>query len=267
MRLSILLPLAILALSVSGCSFATNTQAPRVDTMPIGACNPFPCAKVTIATLPELPGSFTTEARAAIRERVDRALYAPLDDGQGEISRERFLGSVKAQYEDYLEVKDPDSVVDWQVARSAFIMYANEDVASVVVKNEGFLGGAHGFSDEQIFVFDGKTGKVLTWDDILSPDSKAIFLKAAEAEFRRARAIKPMETLEEAGFTFDNNTFTLSQNFALTDKGISVHYNPYEVGPYVMGATDFVVPLDVAGPALNSSVINVAHLHPESRSL
>lgn len=267
MRLSNLLPLAILALSVLGCSFATSTQAPSVDTMPIGACNPFPCAKVTIATLPELPGSFTSEARVAIRERVDRALYAPLDDGQGEISRNRFLESVKVQYEDYLEVKDPDSVVDWQVARSAFIMYANEDVASVVVKNEGFLGGAHGFSDEQIFVFDGKTGKVLTWDDILSPDSKEIFLKAAEAEFRRARDIKPMETLEEAGFTFENDTFALSQNFGLTNKGISLHYNPYEVGPYVMGATDFVVPLDVAGPALNSTVINLAHLHPESRSL
>jgi hypothetical protein len=267
MRLSYLLPIATIALSLSGCSFVTTTRAPLVDTVPIGACNPFPCAKVTIATLPELPESFTNEARATIRERVDRALYAPLDDGQGEISRDRFLESVKVQYEDYLEVKDPDTVVDWQVARSAFIIYANDDVASVVVKNEGFLGGAHGFSDEQIFVFDGKSGRVLTWDDILSPDSKAIFLKAAEAEFRRARDIKPMETLEEAGFTFDDNTFSLSQNFALTDKGISLHYNPYEVGPYVMGATDFVVPLDVVGPALNPSVINVAHLAPEGRSL
>lgn len=267
MRLSYPLSVAILALSFLGCSFATTTRAPMVDTVPIGACNPFPCAKVTIATLPEFPSSFTNEARAAIRERVDRALYAPLDDGQGEISRDRFLESVKVQYEDYLEVKDPETVVDWQVARSAFIMYANDDVASVVVKNEGFLGGAHGFSDEQIFVFDGKTGKVLTWDDILSPDSKSIFLKAAEAEFRRARDIKPMENLEEAGFTFDNNTFALSQNFALTDKGISLHYNPYEVGPYVMGATDFVVPLDVVGPALNTSVINVAHLAPQGRSL
>jgi hypothetical protein len=267
MRLSYLLSAGTFALSFLGCSFATTTRAPMVDTVPIGACNPFPCAKVTIATLPELPGSFTSEARAAIRERVDRALYAPLDDGQDDISRDRFLESVKVQYEDYLEVKDPDTVVDWQVARSAFIIYVNEDFASVVVKNEGFLGGAHGFSDEQIFVFDGKSGKVLTWDDILSPDSKGIFLKAAEAEFRRARDIKPMETLEEAGFTFDDNTFTLSQNFALTDKGISLHYNPYEVGPYVMGATDFVVPLDVVGPALNTSVINVAHLVPEARSL
>ncbi len=267
MRLSYLLSVATIALSFLGCSFATTTRAPMVDTVPIGACNPFPCAKVTIATLPELPGSFTSEARAAIRERVDRVLYAPLDDGQGEISRDRFLESVKVQYEDYLEVKDPDTVVDWQVARSAFIIYANDDVASVVVKNDGFLGGAHGFSDEQIFVFDGRTGKVLTWDDILSPDSKSIFLKAAEAEFRRARDIKPMETLGEAGFTFENDTFTLSQNFALTDRGISLHYNPYEVGPYVMGATDFVVPLDVVGPALNTSVINVAHLAPQGRSL
>jgi hypothetical protein len=32
------------------------------------------------------------------------------------------------------------------------------------------------------------------------------------------------------------------------------HYNPYEVGPYVMGATDFTVPIEVVMPALRSDI-------------
>ena len=246
-----------LLLSTAGCFMVAKAREPAVQNIPVGVCNPFPCAKITIATLPELPESFSPEARAAIHSRVDQALYAPLDDVDGEITRERFIDGVKAQYEDYLEVKHPETVVDWQVSRSAFIIFANRDFASVVVKNEGYLGGAHGFSDEQLFVFESKSGRALGWDEILSADSKEIFTKAAEAEFRRARNISPSQTLQEAGFTFDNDTFALSKNFAVTDKGISLHYNPYEVGPYVMGATDCVVPIDVARPALNTEVINL----------
>lgn len=247
-----------LVVSTAGCFMATTAKDPAVQAIPVGACNPLPCARITIATLPELPETFSPQARAAIDSHVDQALYAPLDDVDGEITRERFIEGVKAQYNDYLEVKDPETVVDWQVSRSAFILFANNEFASVVVKNEGFLGGAHGFSDEQIFVFASKTGRALGWDDILSPDSKEIFAKAAEAEFRRARNIAPSQTLQEAGFTFENDTFALSKNFAVTDKGISLHYNPYEVGPYVMGATDCVVPIDVARPALNTEIINLA---------
>jgi hypothetical protein len=256
-----------IAAAAAGCFLSSGPKVPAVETIPVGACNPLPCAKVTIATLPELPVTFSAAARAAIEERVDRALYAPLQDIDDEISRERFLEDVRAQYDDYMEVKDPDTVVDWKVARSAFILFANQDFASVVVKNEGYLGGAHGFSDEQIFVFDGKSGKVLSWDDVLSPGSKEIFVKAAEAEFRRARGIKPSETLEQAGFTFEGDTFALSHNFAITDKGVGLHYNPYEVGPYVMGATDLMVPLDVARPALNTEVINLARVEPSKELL
>ena len=257
MRTSFLALSLSLAVSLSGCFLAPRVEGPTVETIPVGACNPVPCAKITIATLPELPESFTTAARTAVLERVNQALYAPLDDADGNITRARFIQSVQSQYEEYMAVKDPEAVVDWQVSRSAFIIYASQDFASVVVKNEGYLGGAHGFNDEQLFVFDGKSGKVFSLSDLLSPGSKEIFTKAAEAEFRRARNIKPSETLEEAGFTFENNSFALSNNFAITDKGISLHYNPYEVGPYVMGATDVMVPLDVARPALNADVLSL----------
>jgi len=253
---------ASLLIATSGCFSATSPQASAVSTYSVGACNPLPCAKITIATLPDLPDTFAPAAVTTIRHRVDDALYAPLEDTEQAITRERLIEGVQAQYDDYMTVKDSETVVDWQLSRSAFIVFANEDFASLVVKNEGYLGGAHGFSDEQLFVFDGKSGKLLTWDDILSPGSREVFVRAAEAEFRRARDIKPGQSLEDAGFTFEGGAFTLSRNFAVTDRGISLHYNPYEVGPYVMGATDCMVPMDVARPALKLDVSNLAAVGP-----
>ena len=254
----------LISVVVTGCSSFTSvgSKGPMVDTVNIGSCNPTPCAKVTFSTLPELPETFATDGKAAIYARVDAALYAPLEEGDGDISRARFLREVTAQYDEYLAVKDPAVVVDWQVARTAFVMYANADLVSVVVKSEGYLGGAHGFSEETLFVFDGRSGKALSWDDVIAPGSRPIFERAAEAEFRRARGIQPTQTLQDAGFTFENDTFALPHNFALTDKGISCHYNPFEVAPYVMGATNFTVPIEVVLPALRSEAINALALSP-----
>lgn len=247
-----------LTVSLGGCAALSTagTKDASVETVNIGSCNPLPCVRVTFATLPELPEGFTTEAKASICARVDEALYAPLEEGEGEITRARLLREITAEYEEYLKLKDPDVVVDWQIARTAFILYGNAHLASVIVKSEGFLGGAHGFSEESLFVFDGASGKRLSWDDVIESSSRSIFEKAAEAEFRRARGIAPTQTLQEAGFTFENEVFALPANFALTDKGIVCHYNPYEVGPYVMGATDFTVPIEVVLPALRNEIMD-----------
>ena len=269
MRVPTVLVVILMMVSLCGCA-AFSTFAPKrpsVETVNIGSCDPLPCAKVTFATLPELPENFPKEAKASIYARVDEALYAPLEEGEGEFSRGRFLSEVTTQYEEYLQVKDPGTVVDWQVSRTAYIVYANAHLASVVVKNEGFLGGAHGFNEETLFVFDGTSGKKLSWDDVIEPTSRAIFEKVAEAEFRRARGIPPTQTLQEAGFTFENDAFTLPTNFALTDKGIMCHYNPYEAGPYVMGATDFTVPIEAALPALQSDIMKAVAPSPEDKTL
>jgi hypothetical protein len=249
--ISRIIPIALLI--GSGCAYSLGAKVPPSETVAIGACDPTPCTKVRIDTLPALPPSFTDAAREKVTKQVDEALYAPLDDAGTEASRDGLIESVRAQFDDYLQEKDPDVVVDWSVERSASLIYSSAEVVSVAVKNRGFLGGAHGFDDERLFVFDAKSGAMLTWDDLISSASRSVFLKAAEAEFRRVRGLAPGASLSEAGFTFEKgDDFELPTNFALTDKGIVCHYNPYEVGPYVMGATDFVVPMDVVRPALTS---------------
>ena len=256
MRVFVGCGVVFVAVALAGCvAFSTKRPTPgSVETLQIGSCAPLPCAKVTFATLPELPEGVAPEAKEVITARVDQALYAPLEEGEGEISRARFIKEVTEQYEEYLTLKDPGTVVDWQVTRSAFIVYSNAHLVSVVVKTDGFLGGAHGFHDESLFVFDGASGRALSWDEVIEPTSRDIFERAAEAEFRRARSIPAGQTLPEAGFTFEGDVFTLPQNFAISDRGIVCHYNPYEIAPYVMGATDFTVPIEVVMPALRSDI-------------
>jgi hypothetical protein len=42
---------------------------------------------------------------------------------------------------------------------------------------------------------------------------------------------------EDEGFSFENNKFSLSDNFGLTSDGLLVYYQPYLVAPFSFGAT------------------------------
>lgn len=265
---SIFALLIVSAAHMSGCFSASGGKGHSVETVSIGTCNPTPCAKVKIETLPELPAAFSEEARGSALRTVEQALYAPLEEGTGDATRSGLIASVTAQFDDFMNQKDSSSVVDWSMERVASLAYSSGEIASVIVTNRGFLGGAHGFDEERLFVFDAKTGKALAWDDVIAPESRTIFLKAAEAEFKRARGIAANRSLSEEGFTFEKDEpFGLPVNFALTDKGIMCHYNPYEVGPYVMGPTDFTVPMDVVRPALTSETSSLLGVGQVSKGL
>ena len=72
-------------------------------------------------------------------------------------------------------------------------------------------------------------------------------LKAkAEKKFREVKAevFKP-ESDGGWGYEFDEVfPFKLADNTGLVENGLFFCYVPYEVGPYVLGSTEFVLPFD-----------------------
>lgn len=231
--------------AVVGCGL-TSTPSPSVEeAVTYGACNPAPCVKLTFHDV-DLPLNIPPSSVEAIRGQIQRALYTPVESLEGDFSKERLVKEVRAQFDEYLEVSDAAPSAEWTLARRASLLYDDEKVLSVMVKNEGYLGGAHGFSDITFLVFDVQTGRKLEWSDVVSDESRPVLLKASEAEFRRVREIPAGQSLSEAGFDFSpEGSFNLPANFAVSARGLHLHYNPYEVGPYVMGATDVIVPIEV----------------------
>jgi hypothetical protein len=97
-----------------------------------------------------------------------------------------------------------------------------------------------------VATFDVLTGKQLTWNDLVT-DQKAL-QKVAEQAFRAERAdvFQPGDGAEP--FVFDDIfQFALPQNYGLVEDGIFCYYLPYEVGPYAMGSTQFVIPFAKLG--------------------
>lgn len=64
----------------------------------------------------------------------------------------------------------------------------------------------------------------------------------AEKAFRQYHKLSVDANLDDAGFFFENGVFSLPANMALTENGLMLLYNPYEVAAYALGETRLFIP-------------------------
>lgn len=110
-----------------------------------------------------------------------------------------------------------------------------------------FTGGAHGLQASKVFFFDMNTGSTIARKDLFL--NYEGFKNYAETEFRKQLNIQT--SYNAAGFTFEDNKFHLPENFYQTEKEWVLYYNPYEIAPYVQGASVIKLPKEKVQPYLN----------------
>lgn len=244
----------VLLIGGTGCFGGLHHYGP--ESASFGTCSPTPCVKVFLTGIPQLSEAIPVSAREAISHEVAAAMYAPLDVESKDPNAFSLIGEVKDRYEEYSRVSD--APIDWVLNRSAHIVVQNALVVSMEVSSEGYLGGAHGFKERALLTFDAQAGTRLAVGDVVEESSRGILAKIVEFEFRRARRIPQGQTLQDAGFfILPGQEMPLSENFAFTSSGVKLHYNPYEVGPYVMGETDLVIPREAIEPILKPTLKGV----------
>jgi hypothetical protein len=145
---------------------------------------------------------------------------------------------------DFLEAmqEETEMIGGWSLKFEAAIKYADEDLISLDILESTFTGGAHPLSNITYLVFSLKTGKPIELAAIVPETKRTDLTRIAEPHFRQTREMKPDESYPEAGFTFDNDTFTLNRNFLVSPSGLAFCFNQYEIGPYALGVTELVIP-------------------------
>lgn len=102
-------------------------------------------------------------------------------------------------------------------------------------------GMAHGMSGSQFLNWDNQTEKVLTLDNLLAPGARGAFddaLRQAHASWSRDSQAARQDPENFARMW----PFVPSDNVALTDKGLVVKYQPYEIAPYAWGQPELLIP-------------------------
>jgi len=137
----------------------------------------------------------------------------------------------------------PDSYQEWFTERNGTVKFFNDDFMSLTFSEYAYLGGAHPNSYTLFTILDLNNGNKITLEDIFIEGYKPILNKIAEEEFRKLKELGKHEDLDEAGFWFDDNRFSINDNFALSDDGLTFYYNNYEITAYAYGPTELIIPL------------------------
>lgn len=177
---------------------------------------------------------------AAIDTLVRAAIFVDGENTANQVA-ESFLGGFNEYAEEQINSDHP----------GFHAWFRNQD-CEVVLNVPGFLtlknaineytGGAHGIEIEIWSSYDIGNKKKLTLTDLFQ-DTIAL-RQIVENHFRKQEQLDDTSSYGTAYF-FEDETFTLAENFGLTRSGLLFHYNPYEIKSYAEGPTTLTVPYGV----------------------
>ncbi len=132
----------------------------------------------------------------------------------------------------------PKSEGQWNLFLQSQVVYQKNNVIVIELNSDAYLGGAHGILNTRYLMIDRNTHLPISLADVLMSGKDADFWALVQAQHQAW--IKQYE-LDDAD-TIKVWPFMTTDNVALTDQGLSVKYQAYDIGPYALGQPEFVVP-------------------------
>lgn len=118
------------------------------------------------------------------------------------------------------------------------VFYYDSTIVSYQRVLSSYSGGVHGLTTKTNYVFDVKTGKQLTEEDVFGKGFERLVggLLVEKANILREQGKLPLQD----EFYNDWN-IVANSNFALTDSSVIYTFNPYEIAPYCFGVIDIEI--------------------------
>ncbi len=132
----------------------------------------------------------------------------------------------------YLE-QNPDISWKCKVYFDYQIKYCRNGLLSMVFQNYQYAGGAHGSTVQTAYTFDLSTGKQLQLGDLFKTDAGYVAMISDQVYAQ----LKDRGLLSALYGKFER--IRPDHSFYLTDDGVSVFYQQYEIMPYAAGIQEF----------------------------
>ena len=123
------------------------------------------------------------------------------------------------------------------------IAYNKNDILSYTVNFENYTGGAHGAHSFTNHVIDMKTGNLIKEDDIFIEGFQEDLAQILIDRIAKQNTVENPKELENIGFFSIDEIFP-NGNFLIDDNGITYTFYEYELGAYVVGATNVHLPYE-----------------------
>ena len=142
----------------------------------------------------------------------------------------------------------PIDLTDYTECR---VLRADNVLFSFIETNENYYGGAHGMYSVAGYAYDVETGKDLSFTDIVVDESKIRDLIAEKLD-------------EEYGDIFFDDIYTLIDQYdfhslcwSISYFGVTLYFNPYDLGPYASGSQQVVFPFSEYADLFDEKYLSV----------
>ena len=173
-----------------------------------------------------------------IEQRVSELLLDMIPNGGAAKSP---IEAVEAILKDFKSVQEEfgDLSEQWDIKVTIDVSYRKDNLISIVIKTDSYTGGAHGSNTLHYVNYDWRKRKELNFDQIVTDKGK--LTQIAEIHFRKTNNIKNGQSLNDAGYYFENG-FELNKNIGYTENGLNIYFNSNEIAPYAMGPSSINIP-------------------------
>ena len=144
-----------------------------------------------------------------------------------------------ASYEE-MHKKFPSETFGWEAKIIGNVEHQSNEILNIKIDHYTFTGGAHGYQGFRSLLFNPKTGKSISNDQLFKNPKE--FKAFAEKEFRAKYKIPEKANINATGLMFENDKFQLPQNIFYTDEGLLLFYNSYEAASYADGQKELFFP-------------------------
>jgi hypothetical protein len=202
--------------------------------------DPGNCAKIKIEyivlkTLPDL------SAMEKINSSIQKELLRPIGRERGNKNFEVLMQNFIDEYNNFKK-EFPEAQQEWEIERKAVNNFSDDNILSCTFSEYSYLGGAHPNTFLTLTNFNLKSGEIIDLPDILIDGYPDELNNIAEPIFRKEKELTVDINLTEAGFWFDDDKFSVSNNFAIGKDGLTFFYNSYEITAYAYGPTELFIP-------------------------
>lgn len=123
---------------------------------------------------------------------------------------------------------------------SSWWAFGNEVVVSVFIKQYTYAGGAHGYTTGNFLNFNPMTGEMLDMRRNIVDTSR--LLDIAAEQFCQERRLPQNAVKMRTGLFCELSELPMPKQMGLSDKGLELYYNQYEIAPYSMGPIEITIP-------------------------
>lgn len=178
----------------------------------------------------------------SINNTIKSQIINSIDPDENGGSLETTLKKFNTEYLNFIDEFPDASSAKWELHTETEKMYQSDAIITMAISTYEYRGGAHGNDQIKLININTKNGELIKIPELINDTLK--LKKVAQHYF-----IKELETnnkSEKLEDYFFGRPFQLPENIGLSEEGLIMLYNTYEIASYAQGYTEFIIPFEDA---------------------